>query len=210
MHYIIPIIIVALASLVGCHSPSRVHTQPAGARVAVLEDTELIPKVYLALKYVAPKNALSTAIIASRNEHGDRLIVTGRALDQGRPVAGVSIYAFHADADGLYTKDGRNNDENARLFATLRTDAEGRYRYETIRPGGYDGLAAHVHHVVTATGFKPRLCDLWFGDEPYFKTRLNAGLPLSAGKPMFVRMPTRDSNGVWHVTHDLEMLREAD
>ncbi len=36
----------------------------------------------------------------------------------------------------------------------------------TIRPGGYDGLAAHVHHVVTATGFKPRLCDLWFGDEP--------------------------------------------
>jgi protocatechuate 3,4-dioxygenase beta subunit len=210
MRYIIPIFIVALAVLVGCRSLSRVHNQPAGATVTVPQDTELIPKAYLAPKYVAPTNAPSNTVIAGRNERGDRLIVTGRTLDQGRPVAGVSIYSFHADADGLYTRDGRNSDENARLFATLRTDAEGRYRYETIRPRGYDGLAAHVHHVVTATGYKQRLCDLWFGDEPYFATRLNAGLPLSAGKPMFVRMPTRDADGVWHVIHDLEMLRAAD
>jgi protocatechuate 3,4-dioxygenase beta subunit len=71
--------------------------------------------------------------------------VTGRALDNGRPVAGVSIYVFHADADGLYSRDGRNSDENARLFGALRTDAEGRYRYETIRPSGYGDLSSHVH-----------------------------------------------------------------
>jgi len=173
------------------------------------QDTELIPKAYLAPQYVAPPDARSHTTVAGRDERGDRLIVTGRALDQRRPVAGVSIYAFHADADGLYTRDGRNSDENARLFATLRTDAEGRYRFETIRPGGYDGLAAHVHHVVTAVGYKPRLCDLWFGDEPYFAPRRNAGLPLSQGEAMFVRMPTRDADGVWRVTHDLEMLRDS-
>jgi protocatechuate 3,4-dioxygenase beta subunit len=172
------------------------------------QDTDLIPPPYLAPKYVAPPDASSNTVIAGRDERGDRLIVTGRALDQGRPVAGVSIYAFHADADGLYTRDGRNSDENARLFATLRTDAEGRYRYETIRPRGYDGLAAHVHHVVTAAGYKPRLCDLWFGDEPYFAPRRNAGLPLSEGVAMFVRMPTRGADSVWRVTHDLEMLRD--
>ena len=180
------------------------------AATAWPQDLELIPKAYLAPKYVAPPDAPSNAVIAGPAERGDRLIVTGRALDRGRPIAGVSIYAFHADADGLYSSDGHNSDENARLFATLRTDAEGRYRYETIRPRGYGGLAAHVHHVVTATGYKPRLCDLWFGDEPYFATRLNAGLPLSAGKPMFVRMPTRDADGVWHVSHDLEMLPNTD
>ena len=173
------------------------------------QGTDLIPAPYLAPKYVAPPDAPSDAIIAGRDERGDRLIVTGRSLDQGRPVANVSIYAFHADMDGLYTRDGRNSDQNARLFATLRTNAEGRYRYETIRPHGYDGLAAHVHHVVTATGYKPRLCDLWFGDESYFETRRRSGLPLSAGPPMFVRMPTRDADGVWRVTHDLEMLRDT-
>jgi protocatechuate 3,4-dioxygenase beta subunit len=173
------------------------------------QDTDLIPKPYLAPKYVAPRDAPSNTVIAGGDERGERLIVTGRALDGKRPVAGVSIYAFHADADGLYTRDGRNSDENARLFATLRTDAEGRYRYETIRPRGYDGLAAHVHHVVTAAGYKPRLCDLWFGDEPYFAPRRNAGLPLSQGVAMFVRIPTRDQDGVWRVTHDLEMLRDS-
>lgn len=90
------------------------------ASLARPQDTELIPKIYLAPKYVAPRDAPSNTTVAGRDERGDRLIVTGRALDQGRPVAGVSIYAFHADADGLYTRDGRNSDENARLFATLR------------------------------------------------------------------------------------------
>src|SRR5687767_5291104 len=167
------------------------------ASTAWPQDTELIPKAYLAPKYVAGPEAPSNTVIAGRDERGERLIVTGRALDRRRPVAGVSIYAFHADADGLYTRDGRNSDENARLSATLRTDAEGRYRYETIRPRGYDGLAAHVHHVVTATGYKPRLCDLWFGDDPYFAPRRKAGLPLSQGVAMFVRMPTRDADGIW-------------
>jgi protocatechuate 3,4-dioxygenase beta subunit len=173
------------------------------------QETELIPAPYLAPKYVAPPDAPSDTVIAGRGEPGEPLIVTGRALDGGQPVAGVSIYAFHADAEGLYTRDGRNSDEHARLFGTLRTDAEGRYRYETIRPGGYDGLAAHVHHVVTAAGYKPRLCDLWLGDEPYFAPRRNAGLPLSQGEAMFVRMPVRDAAGVWHVVHDLEMLPQS-
>jgi protocatechuate 3,4-dioxygenase beta subunit len=173
------------------------------------QNSELIPEAYLAPKYVARPDAPPNTVIAGRDERGDRLIVTGRALDQGRPVAGVSIYAFHADADGLYTRDGRNSDENARLFAALRTDSEGRYSYETIRPRAYDGLAAHVHHVVTASGYKPRLCDLWFGDEPYFAPRRNAGLPLSQGEAMFVRMPTRDAAGVWRVSHDLEMLPDS-
>src|SRR4051794_29120343 len=135
MRIVIPILILALAALAGCHSSSSVHTQPAAiqpasAKVTEPQDSELIPKAYLAAKYVAPANAPSDTVIAGRTERGDRLIVTGRALDRGRPVAGVSIYAFHADADGLYTRDGRNSDENATLFATLRTDAQGRYRYE--------------------------------------------------------------------------------
>lgn len=175
-------------------------------RGAWSQDSELIPPPYLALKYVAPASAPSDSVIAGRGERGVRMIVTGRALVQGRPVAGVSIYAFHADADGFYTRDGRNSDEHATLFATLRTDAQGRYRYETIRPGGYDGLGAHVHHVVTAVGYKPRLCDLWLADEPYFDPRRKAGLPLSHGVAMFVRQPTRDADGVWRVTHDLDML----
>ena len=86
----------------------------------------LIPAPYLRRRILAPPDAPSGIVIASLNERGDRLVVTGRALDKGRPVAGVSICVFHADADGLYSRDGRNSDENARLFGALRTDAKGR------------------------------------------------------------------------------------
>ena len=115
----------------------------------------LIPAPYLAPKYVAPPDAPSSIVIAGLKERGDRLVVTGRALDKGRPVAGVSIYVFHADADGLYSRDGRNSDENARLFGALRTDTKGRYRYETIRPHGYGDLSSHVHQVIKAPGTSP-------------------------------------------------------
>jgi protocatechuate 3,4-dioxygenase beta subunit len=167
----------------------------------------LIPAPYLAPKYVASPDAPSSIVIADPNERGDRLVVTGRALDNGRPVAGVSIYAFHADADGLYSRDGRNSDENARLFGALRTDADGRYRYETIRPKGYGDLSSHVHHVINAPGYKPRLFDLWLGDDPILRRNRTTGRNLPPQE--FIRQVTRDSNGVWHVTHDIEMLRES-
>ena len=91
-----------------------------------------------------------------------------QVTDEAKPLAGVSIYVFHTDAKGLYTIDGSNSDENARLHGAMRSDANGRYRYETIRPGNYPRfppVPAHVHYVVTAPGYKPRIFELWFEDQ---------------------------------------------
>lgn len=165
----------------------------------------LITPPYLAPKYVAPLNAPSN-IVMSQDERGERFVVSGRALDKGRPVANASIYVFHADADGFYTRDGLNSDENARIFGTLRTDAGGRYRYETIRPRGYGDLSAHVHHVVRAEGYKPRLFDLWLEDDPVLVRNRLTGRNMPPD--IFIRPVTRDASGVWRATHDIEMLAE--
>ncbi len=178
------------------------------ASVAVFSQTPLqIPPAYLAPRYLAPPDAPSHVVIAGTSERGDRFVVTGTALNNGRPVTGVSIYAFHADADGFYTRDGRNSDENARLFGTLRTDANGRYSYETIRPGPYGGTSAHFHHVVRATGYKPRLFDLWLGDDPVLARNRISGQNMPP--EIFIRPVTRDPQGIWHATHDIEMLPET-
>ena len=172
----------------------------------------LIPAPYLAPKYVAPPDAPSSIVMAGKDEPGERFIVTGRVLDGSTPVAGASIYVLHADADGLYTRDGSNSDQNARLHGAMRSDANGRDRFETIRPKGYGGLPAHVHYVVTASGYKPRMFDLWLADDPILVERRKAGLPevwveVNPGQ-VVVRPVTRDALGVWHATRDLEMLRE--
>lgn len=182
---------------------SLTHAVP---RRAHGQENDLIPPPYLAAKYIAPATAASAIVIAGTAERGDRFVVIGRALDNGRPVANASIYAFHADAGGFYTRDGLNSDENARLFGTLRTDAAGRYRYETIRPGGYSDLSAHVHHVVRADGYKPRLFDLWLGDDPVLARNRLTGRNMPP--EIFIRAVTRDAAGVWHATHDIDMLRE--
>jgi protocatechuate 3,4-dioxygenase, beta subunit len=173
---------------------------------------DLIPSEYVTEKYVAPGDAPSSIVVAGPGEPGDRFVVTGRVLNGNKPLAGISIYVFHTDAKGLYARDGVNNDENARLHGAMRSDAEGRYRFETIRPKGYDGEPAHVHYVVIAPGYKPRMFDLWLGDDPILEQRRKDGLPElwfeSAPGRVVVRPVTRDANGTWHATRDLEMLRQ--
>jgi protocatechuate 3,4-dioxygenase beta subunit len=163
---------------------------------------------------VAPTNAPSTIVVAGKEEPGDRLIVTGQVTDGTKPLVGVSIYVFHTDANGRYATDGNNSDENARLHGAMRSDANGRYRYETIRPGNYPGgtSPAHVHYVVRATGYRPRMFEIWFEDDPVLAALRKAGLPdVPAVYPPWaveIRPVTRDADGVWHSTRDLTMVPE--
>jgi protocatechuate 3,4-dioxygenase beta subunit len=182
---------------------------------------ELIYAPYLAPQYTAPPNAPSSAVIAGKDEPGERLIVTGRALDGTRPVAGVSIYAFHADLQGRYAP-GLNSPDgelNPRLHGALRTDKQGGYRYETVRPGSYHNNPAHVHYVVIAHGYKPRMLELRFADDPILAARREAGeqdvQPGILNGPVCRSLPDcvvispviRDAQGVWHASRDIQMIR---
>ena len=93
----------------------------------------------------------------------------------------------------------------------MRSDANGAYEYETIRPGHYDGNPAHVHYLVRAPGYYPLLLDLWFDDDPELQSRRQAGrpeIPPSFPKNVVaIRPVTRDVAGVWHTTRDIEMVR---
>jgi protocatechuate 3,4-dioxygenase beta subunit len=76
-------------------------------------------------------------------------IVTG---PDGKPVAGAVVYAYQTDADGYYTRKSSSNDVN--LCGYMKTGADGRYRFHSVKPGSYPGssIAAHVHYVVSGDG----------------------------------------------------------
>ncbi|MBK9385471.1 MAG: hypothetical protein IPN34_11740 [Planctomycetes bacterium] len=103
-----------------------------------------------------PETFGSRARIAPMGEPGTPLELAGRVVDrEGRPAAGIVIYAYHTDARGIYPPDlGARSEEGRRhgpLRAWVRSDAEGRFAFDTIRPGGYPGtdLPEHVHlHVL--------------------------------------------------------------
>lgn len=125
---------------------------------------------------IADRNAPSSIIIASKEEPGERLIVTGTVFDeQGKPIEGVSVYVCHTDVGGYYTL-GSNDNRNPRLRGYMRTDRQGRYEFSTIKPGSYPNSRnpAHIHYVVTASGYREKIFEIVFEGDPFIDDRIRA------------------------------------
>lgn len=98
------------------------------------------------------REAPSSAFIADAAEPGERMVLTGTVFGHdGKPREGVTVYAYHTDAKGLYrTKPwGR-----PRLRGWANTDAAGRYELHTIKPGPYPMRRnpAHIHMTIAVPG----------------------------------------------------------
>jgi protocatechuate 3,4-dioxygenase beta subunit len=73
---------------------------------------------------------------------GERIVVTGRVLDEnGNPVANTLVEVWQANAGGRYIhKQDQHDaplDPNFLGSGRCLTDAEGRYKFYTIKPGAY-------------------------------------------------------------------------
>lgn len=76
------------------------------------------------------------------------------------PTAGVLLDFWHCDANGQYDNVGY------RLRGHLFSDAQGRYRLETILPGLYPGRTRHIHVRAQAPGQPILTTQLYFPNEP--------------------------------------------
>jgi protocatechuate 3,4-dioxygenase beta subunit len=92
---------------------------------------------------------------------GTRIVLTGRVFTRAcRPVSGALLDFWHADDAGEYDNEGY------RLRGHLFTDADGRYRLETIVPGLYPGRTRHYHLKVQAPRGRVLTTQLFFPGEP--------------------------------------------
>ena len=77
-----------------------------------------------------------------------------------KPVANAIVDLWHADDAGAYDNAG------FRLRGFVKTDAEGRYAFQTIVPGHYPGRTRHYHVKVQAPRAPLLTTQLYFPDEP--------------------------------------------
>jgi protocatechuate 3,4-dioxygenase beta subunit len=122
---------------------------------------------------------------------GERILVTGRVLDEsGRPVPCTLVEIWQANAAGRYLHKADEHDApidpNFRGAGRCATDAEGRYRFVTIKPGAYPWRnhhnawrPNHIHFSLLGTGFASRLVT-----QMYFP-----GDPLLAFDPIYNSVP---------------------
>ncbi len=110
---------------------------------------------------------------------GERIVVEGRVLDEdGRAVSDTLIELWQANAAGRYAhRMDRHDaplDPNFAGAGRAKTDADGRYRFVTIKPGAYPWLnhsnawrPAHIHFSLWGPSFLTRLVtQMYFPGDP--------------------------------------------
>ena len=88
------------------------------------------------------------------------IVLTGVAYSANcKPLPGVVLDFWQADERGEYDNSG------FRYRGVVRTDAQGRYRLETILPPPYQGRPRHIHVKVQHPGGRPLTTQLYFPGE---------------------------------------------
>ena len=110
---------------------------------------------------------------------GERIIVSGRVMDEdGRAVSNALVEVWQANAAGRYhhkvDKHGAPLDPNFAGCGRMITDAAGRYKLVTIKPGAYPWQnhdnawrPAHIHFSLFGAGLLTRLVtQMYFPGDP--------------------------------------------
>ncbi len=102
---------------------------------------------------------------------GEITDLVGQVLDRrGRPAAGTLVEIWQCDANGRYhhpwDRRGVPLDENFQGYGSFVTDADGRYRFRTIKPVAYPGRAPHIHFSVKAENAAPLVTQMYVAGAP--------------------------------------------
>ncbi|MFN0728276.1 dioxygenase family protein [Polaribacter gochangensis] len=167
--------------------------------------------------FEAPEDVSWRTIIPPKEEQGDKLIISGTIyLPDGKtPVKDVIIYVYHTNTKGVYPKKG-NEKENGKHHGYLRgwmkTNSNGRYEFETIRPAPYrthDGEPAHIHYNIEAPDYPEYwLTGLWFADD-YRVNEYKDKIERNGGFSNIITL-TKDENNILRGTRNIILKKFND
>jgi protocatechuate 3,4-dioxygenase, beta subunit len=142
---------------------------------------------------------------------GERIIVHGRVLEQdGRPVRDTLVEVWQCNSTGRYRHQADQHpaplDPNFTGLGRCLTDAEGRYRFVTIKPGAYPWgnhenawRPAHIHFSLFGRLFAQRLVtQMYFPGDPLFEY-----------DPIFQSVRDPRARDLLVAAFDLEVTEEA-
>lgn len=151
-------------------------------------------------------NDLSQNAVVNGEPIGERIIVVGQVLDEdGRPVPNALIEIWQANACGRYIHKNDQHpaplDPNFTGAGRVLTDANGEYRFTTIKPGAYPWRnhdnawrPAHIHFSIFGTAFISRLVTQMFfpGDPLMPLDPIYNGIPDEKGRQRLISTYAHD------------------
>jgi len=156
---------------------------PLAAAQRALTPSQMLGPFYPVTPPLHKDNDLTLVEDSSVRADGQISDLSGRVLDMdGQPLAGLRVEIWQCDANGRYRhprdRSDVEADPNFQGFGHTVTDAEGRYRFRTIRPVPYPGRTPHIHAAVIQEGARPFVTQIYV-----------AGEPLNLRDGLFMRVP---------------------
>lgn len=156
---------------------------PLAAAQRALTPSQMLGPFYPVTPPLHKDNDLTLVEDSSVLADGQISDLSGRVLDMdGQPLAGLRVEIWQCDASGRYRhprdRSDVEADPNFQGFGHTVTDAEGRYRFRTIRPVPYPGRTPHIHAAVIQEGARPFVTQIYV-----------AGEPLNLRDGLFMRVP---------------------
>ena len=139
-----PLLLVLLWACPGCSQPPPSHPRLVG----ICEGCEAI------FEY-GDRKLTAEDTLPDFDDPGPRLKVSGTVYqpDGHTPAAGVILYVYHTNQEGIYPTRGNENGWARRhgyIRGWMKTDARGHYAFYTLKPAPYPGRdsPAHIHPIV--------------------------------------------------------------
>jgi len=156
------------------------------------------------------------------------ILIYGQVTDgAGHAVPGAEIDVWQTNAEGQYDLQA-HYPSVMDMRGRLRCDAEGRFRFRTVRPLGYmipmDGPVgdlvkrqarhgyrpAHIHFLIAAPGYRELVTALYFADDDHVDSDTVFGVSRSLVISPRTDLPDTPAPGMPSIRYDFTMSRLTD
>lgn len=200
-HLDILIILISLAITTHCTSQSNPENNSSGILGGPCEGCEAIYEY--GDKVLDPVDTLP-----GFQKNDPKLKITGTIyeMDGKTPAAGVILYIYHTNRNGIYETKGNETGwarRHGHIRGWIKTGPDGKYTFYTFRPAAYPGRNApeHIHPTIKEPGKKEYYIDEYvFDDDPLLTPEKKRGLPNRGGSG--VVHPVKEG-GIWMVQRDI-------
>ncbi|GEM_PF-581604 len=158
----------------------------------------------------APSNLHWESTIADDSIEGERLILEGTIYetDGKTPAKNVIVYAYHTNNQGDYEKKGNETGNGLRhgyLRAWAKTNEQGKYKFNSIKPAPYPNHTepAHVHLTLMREDFKEYWINAtWFKGDRIITKEMTDKLNRTGGFSNIIELE-KNKDGVWVGTRNI-------